>query len=131
VRSPQANALCEILTVHVPDQRPNLGINPRTAAEVAGLPAPVGAKTASVPTDHGLRLNNDDRVQQRRVQSIKPYEQQAFEVSHSHPPRGLAPWHNQLLAQDEILGLKPRSPREPRPYSKQQLDQKLDHRTLL
>jgi transcriptional regulator with GAF, ATPase, and Fis domain len=35
------------------------------------------------------------------------------------------------LAQDEVLGLKPRSPREPRPDSKQQLNQKRDHRPLL
>jgi catechol 2,3-dioxygenase-like lactoylglutathione lyase family enzyme len=32
------------------------------------------------------------------------------------------------LAQDEILGLKPRSPGVPRPDTKQQLDQKRDHR---
>src|SRR5947209_3335094 len=37
---------------------------------------------------------------------------------------------HQLLAQDEILGLKPRSPREPRLDSKQQLGQKCDHRPL-
>jgi hypothetical protein len=35
------------------------------------------------------------------------------------------------LAQDEILGLKPRSPREPRPHSKQQFGQKRNHRPLL
>jgi len=34
------------------------------------------------------------------------------------------------LPQDEILGLQPRSPREQRPDSKQQLDQKRDHRPL-
>jgi hypothetical protein len=42
----------------------------------------------------------------------------------------LAPQNYQLLAQDEILGLKPRSPREPRPDSEQQLGQKRDHRPL-
>jgi hypothetical protein len=34
------------------------------------------------------------------------------------------------LAQDEILGLKPRPSREPRPDSKQQLGQKRDPRPL-
>ena len=34
------------------------------------------------------------------------------------------------MAQEEILGLEPRSPREPRPDSKQQLSQKRDHRPL-
>jgi hypothetical protein len=36
----------------------------------------------------------------------------------------------QLLVQDEILGLKPRSTREPRPGSKQQLGQKRNHRPV-
>lgn len=35
-----------------------------------------------------------------------------------------------LLTQEEIFGLEPRSPREPRPDSTQQLDQKRDHRPL-
>jgi len=30
-------------------------------AYVAGHPAPVGAETALVPADHGLRLDDDDR----------------------------------------------------------------------
>jgi len=40
--------------------------------------------TASVLADHYLRLDNDDRVQQSRVQSIQPYQQQAIDVPHSH-----------------------------------------------
>src|SRR6266851_4017489 len=51
-----------VLAVHAPDQRSHLAINPWTAADVARLPAPVGAETASVPADHGLRLDDDDRV---------------------------------------------------------------------
>jgi hypothetical protein len=49
---------------------------------------------------------------------------------HSLTRRGLTPKNHQLLAQDEILGLKQRSPGEPRPDSKQQLGQKCDHRPL-
>ena len=43
---------------HPPDQRSDLGINPWTAADVARLPAPVSAETASMPADHGLRLDD-------------------------------------------------------------------------
>lgn len=43
----------------------------------------------------------------------------------------LAAQRYELLAQDEVLGLKPRSPREPRPDSKQQLNQRRDHRPLV
>src|SRR4029077_11636409 len=108
-----------VLAAHPPDQRSNLGINPWTTADVAGLPAPVGAETASVPPDHGLGLDDDDRVQERWVQSIQPYQQQAIDVPQSHSRRGLASYNYQLLAQDEMPGLKPRSSREPRPDSKQ------------
>ncbi len=51
------------------------------------------------------------------------YLEHATDVVQSHGRRGLAPKNYQLLAQDEILGIKPHSPREPRPDSKQQLDQ--------
>ena len=48
----------------------------------------------------------------------------------SHARRGLAPKNYQLLAQEEIFGLKPRSPRKRRAESNQQLGQKRDHRPL-
>jgi hypothetical protein len=48
----------------------------------------------------------------------------------AHKRRELAPWNFQLLAQDQILGLKPRSLRKSPPDSKQQLGQKRDHRPL-
>ena len=79
-----------VLAAHPPNKRSNLTINSWTAADVAELPAPVGAEPASMPADHGLRLDDDDRVQQRRIQSIQPYHQQAIDVPKSHPRRGLA-----------------------------------------
>jgi NAD(P)-dependent dehydrogenase (short-subunit alcohol dehydrogenase family) len=42
------------------------------------------AETAPVPTDHRL---HDDRVQQRRIQSIEPYEQQAVDAPQTHALR--------------------------------------------
>jgi hypothetical protein len=72
-----------IVLQDVDDGRPSAlypTISPSTAADVAGLPAPVGAETASMPTDHGLRLDDDDRVQERRVQSIQPHQEQAIDV---------------------------------------------------
>jgi len=35
-----------------------------------------------------------------------------------------AAWHYQLLAEEEILGLQPRAPREPSPEREQHIDQK-------
>ena len=118
------------LAAHPLDQRSRLAIDPWTAAHVAGLPAPVSAEAASVPADHGPRLDDDDRVQERRVQSIQQYLQQAIDVPQSHARRGLALQNCQLLAQEKILGLKPRSPCELRPDSKQLLAQKRDRAPL-
>src|ERR1700730_2308220 len=70
---------------------PNLGVNRWTAAEVAGLPVPVGAEPASMPLDHRLGLDDYDRAQQRWVQSIEPHHQQAIDVQQPHALRGFAP----------------------------------------
>jgi len=82
----RGSAVCPtaVLTIHASDQRPNLRINLRTAANATRLPPPVGAETASVPADHGLRLDDDDRIQDRRIQSIQPNEQQAIDVPQSY-----------------------------------------------
>jgi len=39
----------------------------------------------------GRYMDDDDRIQQRRVQSIEPYEQQTIDVPQSNPLRGSAP----------------------------------------
>ena len=72
-------------------------ISARISESILGRPPtwrdfqPVGAETASVPADHGLRLDDDDGVQERRVQSIQLYQQQAIDVPQSHALPGLAP----------------------------------------
>src|SRR5258708_3949760 len=58
-----------------------------TAAEVAGLPVPVGAKTAAMPTNNGFGLDNNNCVQERRIQSIQPRHHQAIELPESHALR--------------------------------------------
>ena len=78
-RAPQ-----RVLAAYPPDQRSNFGINPWTAADVAGLPAPVGTEAASVPADHGLRLDDDDSVEKRWIQAIQPHHQQAIDVPQWH-----------------------------------------------
>ena len=55
---------------------------------------------------------------------------QAIDVPQSHSRWRLASQNRELLAREEIFGLKPRAPREPRPDGKQQLGQKRDHRPL-
>ena len=66
-------------------------------------------------------VGHEDRIQQRRMQAIRPDHQQAIEVPQSHAPRVPAAQHGELLAQEEILSFNPRTSGEPRPQSKQQL----------
>jgi len=56
-----------VLAVHTSDQRAELGSNPWPTAEVAGLPASVGAEPATVPADHRFRLDDEDRVEESRI----------------------------------------------------------------
>src|SRR5271168_48620 len=90
-----------VLAAHPPDQRSNFGINPWTAADAARLPAPVGTEAASVPADHGLRLDDDDSVEERWVQAIQPHHQQAVDVPQEQTLWMLAAHHYELLAQEE------------------------------
>src|SRR5271155_946660 len=41
-----------------------------TAAAVPRLPVPTGSKTATMPTEESLRLDDDDRVEQRRERAV-------------------------------------------------------------
>ena len=58
------------IIIYPTEQHLNLEVDPCAAAEVAGLSLPVGAETASVSAEHGLGLNDDDHIKERRVQTI-------------------------------------------------------------
>jgi hypothetical protein len=51
-----------ILVAHPADQRAKLGLDPWPAAAMARLAALVGVESASMPANHGLRFDDDDRV---------------------------------------------------------------------
>jgi hypothetical protein len=57
-RSPQG-----ILLAHPSDEVANLAVDPRAATTPAGFPAPIGAKAAPMPPDHGLGLDHRDYIQ--------------------------------------------------------------------
>ena len=66
-----------------------------------------------MPTNHRLRLDNEDRVRQCRIQSIQPDQEQTIDVPQPQAPRVLAAQHYKLLAEEKIFGLKPHAAREP------------------
>ena len=77
-----------------------------------------------------LRLYDDDHIFQQPRMRRYSHTISKRSMFHGLTRVGELPQNYQLLAQDEILGLKPRSLGEPRPDSKQKLDQKRDHRPL-
>ena len=59
-RAPQ-----RIVYAHPPNQRPQVGIDRRSATQGAGFPSPVPTETSAVPAHDGLRPNKGDRPQDR------------------------------------------------------------------
>ena len=55
-------------------------VDPWTTAAASRFPPPVRTESSMVPADYSLRLDDGDRVQDRRVQSIQPDEQQAVRI---------------------------------------------------
>src|SRR6516162_494228 len=51
-----------VFDTHAPNQRPQTGIDLRSAAQGAGFPAPVAAKTPTMPAHNGLGPDDRDGV---------------------------------------------------------------------
>lgn len=49
-----------------------------------------GPKTALTPSDNGLGLDHDDRIQNRGEESVQPDEDQPIDISQLQPRQGLA-----------------------------------------
>src|ERR1039458_7481183 len=89
-------------SLHIrPDEVADLAVDSGAAATPAGLPAPIGAKAAPMPADHGLRLDHSDRIQNRGEPSVYPNEDQPVDVSQPHPRPRLAAQDDHLLPQNQ------------------------------
>jgi hypothetical protein len=91
---------------HPPDQRPQIRADLRPASHGARFPAPVTAKTATMPADDGLWTNDRNRLEDRRKPTIELDEEQAVAVRELDATAHLALQDDQLMPQRGILRFK-------------------------
>src|SRR6266404_6265825 len=61
---------------HVPDQLTDLHWHSRSPAAPSGFPAPERSKSSTVPTNHGLGLDDGQRIYNARNETPKPNKHQ-------------------------------------------------------
>jgi hypothetical protein len=91
---------------HSADEVTDLTIDPRAATTLAGLLAPIGAKTAPMPPNNSLGLDQSDRIQNRGEHSLHPDQDQPIDVLEPRPRPSLAAQHDHLLRQYYVFALE-------------------------
>ena len=76
---------------HVSDELPDLRLRPWPAAAWSRFPSPIGSEPGAMPTDHCFRLEDFQRIQHLRSQTIEPGKHQAINVAQSHSLRRSPP----------------------------------------
>src|SRR5882757_6723047 len=94
---------------HFPDQPTDLQRDARSPAAPSGFPTPEQSKSSPVPTNHGLRPDDGQRVYNARSEAIQPNEHQSVEGPENKSLRGIAPQHIDLLPESHDFRLKPHS----------------------
>jgi hypothetical protein len=72
-RAPQS-----ILFTHAPYEIAKLAIDQRPATQIAGLPAPPGPKTRTMPPNECLRPDDSNGISDAREQAVEPDKQRAI-----------------------------------------------------
>src|SRR5919106_17045 len=90
-----------------PDQITQVAINPWSPCPVTRFPTPKHLETSAMPPQDGLRLNHLHRTKQARPKPGDPYEQRAITAKQSKTRRCPPQSDAQLMAEKQILGLKP------------------------
>jgi hypothetical protein len=74
---------------HVPDQLTDLHRHSRSPAAPSGFPAPERSKSSTVPANHGLELDDGQRIYNARNETPKPNKHQTVEIAESKSLRDL------------------------------------------
>jgi hypothetical protein len=117
-----------VLNAHAPDQCPQICWDLRTASHGARFPAPVTAKTGTMPAHKGLRPDDCHGLEHRRKPTIQQDKEQAIAVRELDTTAHLALQHRQLMPQRGILCFKSALGLEQRANQVQEENYQRDHR---
>src|SRR5215472_15065997 len=110
------------------DQIPQFRGDPRSAAARTRPPPPVQPKASAMPSDHGLRLDNDEDLGPAGPDAAEGGPEEAVPTIQGRP-RSLAFEHGDLLAQSEDLhgcvASRTEENAESTPHSEEQMDHEL------
>jgi hypothetical protein len=116
-----------ILNAHPPDQRLQVRIDLRPAAQGARFPAPIPAKAGTMPAHKCLGPDDRNSVEDSRKSTIQLDEEQAIAIGKVNTTAHLALQHNQLMSKRGILCFKPALRLEERGDHVQQEGYQRDH----
>src|SRR5262245_32892454 len=116
-----------ILNAHSSDQRPQIRVDLRPAAQGAGFPAPIVAKAGSMPAHDGLGPDDRYGLENRWKPAIQLNEEEAIGVREVNTTAHFALKHDQLTSERGILCFKPALRLEARGNHIQQEAHQRDH----
>ena len=92
---------------HPLDQITQATINPRPPCPISRFPAPESFEASAMPPQDSFRLNYLGHADQVRPEPGHPYEQRAITATQSKTRRCPPQSDVELMAEQQILGLKP------------------------
>jgi hypothetical protein len=93
---------------HLADQPANFQRYSWSAAAVPRFPLPIQSETGAVPTDHGIRLHNRQRLDDIWYQTIEPNKDQAIHGTEGQSLRLVASLDVKLMTKDQDLSFQTR-----------------------
>src|SRR6266511_3908173 len=77
----------QIFNAHPPDQCPQIRTDLRSASQIPRFPAPIAAKTGTMPAHESLGTDDRDGLEDRWKPTIQLDEEQAIAVRETRPDR--------------------------------------------
>jgi hypothetical protein len=118
-----------VFPAHLPDQITQVTIDLRPPCPISGFPTPEHFEASTMPTQNGLRLLHLDHTNKARPEPGHPYEQRAIAATQSEtrwcPPQS----DDKLMAEKQILNLKPAPRLEQVGYEQSERVQDCKHRS--
>ena len=96
-----------VFPAHPPDQIAQATINPRPPCPITRFPTPNHFETSAMPTQDCLWLNHLHRIKKTRPKPRNPAEQRTITAKQSEPRWCPSQSDGQLMAEKQILSLKP------------------------